>query len=440
MKISKVILPIVLVAVLGLSWFSFLSGTLSTHVDYKDCINEAENSVEAGLYEQAIEYYKKAFDFKQSESIYRKIKETYDKLYKEEHTTFIRNLYIEDMETASSQFPKNALFWEMQVKLHIEALNYSKAYTTVKQAMNYGATSDKLDKLYTSLLYMVRTDYKLFTNFKTALNGYIAVFDGNVWTVLDEAGEAVTSNYKFIGLINDEGKGLYTNNIDTRLLDSNEITRARFDFDVEDAGYYNEKSDLIPVKIDGKWRYMNSKGDFLSGEYDVAGSFYDNKAVAYTGEKWVLLDSKGGTSELKGIENVKFDLYGCHNQNGVIIAKESGKYRFYDKDFKKRGDFAVDDIDICIDGETVAIKKGDKWGFADLDGEIIVEPQYHEAKSYSNGYAAVCNKEGLWGFLNDKHELCIDYTYIDAFYFNKNETCLVSTTENTVQMLHFMFE
>lgn len=440
MKASKIILPIVLVVALCLSWFSFLSGTINTYADYRSCVDEAEKSIEAGLYEQAIEYYKKSLEYKHSEGTYKKIKETYDKLYEEEHTAFIRNLYLEDMATASSEFPKNAMFWEKQVALHIDALNYSKAYSTVKQALNYGASSKSLDKQYNTLLYMVRTDYKLYTDYKTALNGYISVFDGNVWTVLDETGEALTSQYKFIGLINDDGKGLYTNSIDTRILDSKEVTRARFEIEVEDAGYYNEKSDLIPVKINGKWKYMNSKGSFIGNEYEITGSFYDNKAVAFTGDKWVLVDNTGKESELKGIEDIKLDLYGCHNQNGVVIAKESGKYYFYDENFKKKGDFSADDIDICVDGKTVAFKKGDKWGFAEVSGKIIVDPQYAKARSFANGYAAVCNEDNLWGFLNDKHELCIDYTYKDALYFNSNETCLVSTTENTVQLLHFMFE
>ena len=79
-------------------------------------------------------------------------------------------------------------------------------------------------------------------------------------------------------------------------------------------------------------------------------------------------------------------------------------------------------------------------GVVEVSGKIIIEPQYTNARSFANGYAAVCNEDNLWGFLNDEHKLCIDYTYKDALYFNSNETCLVSTTENTVQLLHFMFE
>ncbi len=440
MKAFKIILPIVLVLGLCLSWVSFFSGTTSVHAEYKDCIDEAENSIEAGLYEQAIEYYKKSLDYKHEEGTYEKIKQTYDKLYKEEHTAFIRNLYLTDMSAAATDFPQNAMFWEMQVNLYIDALNYSKAYSTINQAINYGASSKELDKLYETLLYMTRTDYKLYYDYKTALNGYISVFDGNVWEVLDEKGEPITSKYKFIGLLNDDGKGLYTNDIDTRILDSDEITRGRFKITVEEAGCYNEKSDLLPVKIDGKWKYMNSKGEFIGNEYEVAGSFYDNKAVAFNGEKWLLIDNNGKETELKGFEDIKLDLYGCHNQNGIVIAKESGKYHFYDANFKKTGDFSADDIDICVDGKTVAFKKGNKWGFVEVGGKIVVEPQYTNARSYSNGFAAVCGKDNLWGFLNSEYKLCIDYTYKDAFYFNSKETCLVSMTENTVQLMSFMFE
>lgn len=440
MKVSKIVLPIILIAAVGMSWFSFLTGTAKTSVEYKDCIKDAESSIEAGLYEQGIEFYKESLQYENTESTYIKIKETYDKLYAEEHTTFIRNLYIEDMSVACSEFPKNDIFWVTQINLYLDALNYSSAYKISKQAQNFGASSKELDELYQNLLYMVKTDFKLYYDYKTALNGYISVYDGNQWTVLDESGNSIRSNYKMIGLINDDGKGIYINSIDTRLLDNKEVTRARFDFDIEDAGYYNETSDRIPVKRDGLWKYMNSKGEFLSGEFEIAGSFYNQEAVAFTGEKWVLLDEKGTQTELNQFEDIKLDLYGCHIQNDVVIAKEKGKYHFYDKEFKQLGDFEADDIDLCINGSLVAFEKDGKWGFVDTDGKVVVAPQYKRAKSFANGYAAVCNEAGLWGFINDEYELVIDYTYIDAMYFNSKETCLVSTTENTVQLLRFVFE
>jgi tetratricopeptide (TPR) repeat protein len=117
MKASKIIIPIILVATLCMSWFTFVSGTVSSYTNYRACTDEAEKSIESGLYEQAIEYYKKSLEYKRSEETYQKIKESYDKLYEEEHTAFVRNLYLEDMAIASTEFPKNALFWEKQIEL-----------------------------------------------------------------------------------------------------------------------------------------------------------------------------------------------------------------------------------------------------------------------------------------------------------------------------------
>ena len=440
MKASKFFLPIIMFALLGLAWFSNIKAFVDTQSDYRACVKQAEQSIEEGLYEQAVEFYKESYKVSPSENVYVNIKEAYDKLYEEEHTDFIRNLYITDMEEAVAKYPKNSMFWEVQVDLYCEVENYSKAYDAVIKARNYGAKSDKLDEQYFKLLYMVDVDYKMYYDYKAALNGYISVYDGGSWFVMDETGEELTSNYEFVGLINNEGNGLFVNNIDARILDSKEITRARFDFEVEDAGFYDEETDYIPVKTEGKWRYVNSKGEFLSGKYEIAGSFYKKQAVAFDGENWVLLNEKGDEEKLDDFKDIKLDLYGCHNQNGIVIAKEDGKYCLYDVDFKRIGDFEADDIDICVDGKTMAFKDGKKWGFVDTKGEVVVDPQYKNAKSYSNGFAAVCNDDGKWGFINSKYELVIDYTYLDAFYFTAKDTCLVTLTEGSVQLLSFMFE
>lgn len=439
MKASKIILPIILVAALLLAWYVNLSGAEKNKKDYKDCINLAEESIENGLYEQAVEFYKDSLRYKNSKNIFLKIRDVYELFYNEEHTTFVRNCYIEDMELAAEKYPKCAEFWVTTANLYLEALNYSSAYKTVQRGLNYGASSKELDALYTKLLYMVKTDYKLYYDFKTALNGYISVYDGNRWTVLDGSGEPVTSSYNFIGLINDSGKGFYKNDIDTRFLDENEIARARFSFNIEDAGYYDEKSGYAPVKIDGKWKYVNLEGEFLSGEYDMAGSFYNHRAAVKNDGKWFLIDESGNKCSDKTYEDIKLDLYGSYIQSDIIIAKENGSYHLYNNSFNQIGDFSCDDIDICMNGNLIAFEKDGKWGYVNSKGKIVLEPKYMKAKSFSSKMAAVVDESGMWGFINSDYEMVIEGQFLEAFYFNSDETCIVSTTENTYQILHFMF-
>ena len=439
MKNIKTLVPILLVALLGLAWFSMISGTAGESTAYNNAITEAEQSIADRLYEQAIEYYKESLRHKVDEETYMLIKQTYDMLYKEEHTAFFRQCYIDDMAIAANVFPDNEVFWWTQVDLYAEEGNYNKAFHVLKDAVNRNVQSETILDMYREMLYMVKLDYKTYDDFKTALNGYISVYDGTKWTVLDDTGERITAQYQFVGLINDDGKGIFTNDIDTRLLDSTEVTRARFNIQVEEAGYYHEGVDLVPVKIDGVWKYLRSSGEFLPGEFEVAGSYYDGQAAAKTAAGWVLLDAEGNQTKLSQFEDIRLDLYGCHIQNGMILAKSGGKYHFYDLELNQIGDFSADAMDIYISDAGIAFQQNGKWGFVDPAGNVVVEPVYHSARSFANGYAAVCNAEGLWGFINDRYELVIDYAYHGAFYFTQSETCLVANENGTVQFMKFVF-
>ena len=47
--------------------------------------------------------------------------------------------------------------------------------------------------------------------------------------------------------------------------------------------------------------------------------------------------------------------------------------------------------------------------------------RYADAKApESNGYIAVANEEGLWGFINQQGEVVIDYQYVDAKSFSQH--------------------
>lgn len=439
MKNMKKLLPVIMMGLLALAWYSFFSGTVDKAAEHDQWMQKAQASIEDRLYEQAIEYYKEALKYSADEEVYLLIQQSYELLYGEEHTAYFRSSYIEDMAAAALAFPENETFWMKQVELYTEEQNTNQAFYTLKKAMNHGVASELMQSMYKELLYKVKTDYKQYTAFKTALNGYITVCDGDSWFVVDNMGDALTGNYRFIGLLNGKGRGIYTNSIDTRLLDHKEVARARYDIEVEEAGYFNESVQLVPVKIDGVWKYMNIDGEFLPGTFETAGSYDAGQAAAKTKSGWVILDPTGAQTKLD-FEDVKLDLYDCHIQNGLILAKKNGAYHLYDLEFTQIGDFAAEDIDICIDPVGIAFQQNGKWGFVNSEGTIVVAPQYANAKSFANGYAAVCNEKGLWGFINDEFELVIDYTYLDVHYFTSDQTCLVSEEEGYVQFMEFVFQ
>lgn len=439
MKMTNLLITVVVVALLGFAWFSVITGTLSQSAGYASCIRSAETNVEARLYEQAIKQYKEALTYGAKEEIYLEIMGVYELLYAEEHTAAIRSKYIEDMAAAAQAYPENPQFWTIQAKLYMEANDLNNTYDLLEEARNRGVANDEINQMYFSLSHMARTDFQMYYQVKTTLDGRNVVFDGNSWKIVNNEGKELTGKYKYISMINSNGTGLYTNSVDTRLMDRTLVPRARFDIEVEEAGVYNGSVDLIAVKMNGVWKYMNSAGEFLPGEFEVAGSFSGTQAVACTGGKWVLLNEKGEQTDLSRFEDIKLDLRMCHLQGDVILAKENGKYHIYNTNFEQVGSFEADNIDICINNGSIAFEQNGLWGYANIEGKVLLEPQFAGAKSFANGYGAVCNEEGLWGFLNSQAQLVIDFTYVDAHYFNSSRTCWVSTEEGTFQLLQFVF-
>lgn len=440
MKMIKVALPLVLVVLVGCGWFSALSGFAGSAASRSDAIAAAEDSFNKGLYEQAIERYKESFGSEPDQETYRSIKGAYEAYYQEEPTAKVRQKYLEDMLAAAQRYPDQAEFWERACELYIESESYSKAYDVVKKALNRGASSEYLSQMQTQLRYMTKTDYQLYTGFKTALNGRISACDGNEWVVLDDEGALLGSGYRVVGIVNDEGNVVCVNDVDARLVDKAGVPRARFDVDVSDAGCYDSESGLVPVKVGDAWRYLDVEtGECIGGPYEMAGGFSNGKAAVARDGSWVVLDeSLNETSET--FEDIKLDLYGRCVQSGVILAKKDGVYRIYDESLNQKGDLLCDDVDVCIDGGPIAFKSGGAWGFASPEGEVVVEPRFRAAKSYANGLAAVCENGDRWGYVDERGQVVIACDFLDAFYFDKSNVSMVSKSDGTYQLLRFLFE
>jgi hypothetical protein len=65
----------------------------------------------------------------------------------------------------------------------------------------------------------------------------------------------------------------------------------------------------------------------------------------------------------------------------------------------------------------VADEKG-KWGFIDINGNQVIDYKYDDAKSFSDGLAAVCLGD-RWEYIDDKGSVIIDISMDDAEPFHK---------------------
>ncbi|MBP1926720.1 hypothetical protein J2Z76_002590 [Sedimentibacter acidaminivorans] len=78
--------------------------------------------------------------------------------------------------------------------------------------------------------------------------------------------------------------------------------------------------------------------------------------------------------------------------------------------------------------------KNSMWGFIDaISGNYVIEPQFNDVQEFSDGLAAVQNREGYWGFIDKNGELVIDYNFdlvsrlavYNSYYSFNNGYCFV---------------
>lgn len=65
----------------------------------------------------------------------------------------------------------------------------------------------------------------------------------------------------------------------------------------------------------------------------------------------------------------------------------------------------------------VCVKVGEEWGFANMDGEIVIEPQFSNPCKFSQGVLPA-QKDGKWGYLNTQGEWVVEPEYVRTTGFN----------------------
>lgn len=66
----------------------------------------------------------------------------------------------------------------------------------------------------------------------------------------------------------------------------------------------------------------------------------------------------------------------------------------------------------------IRYRKGDKWGYIDKQGEIVIPIQYDDAGFFSEGLARV-RVNGKYGFIDTKGNMVIPAVYDEAYGFSE---------------------
>ncbi len=144
---------------------------------------------------------------------------------------------------------------------------------------------------------------------------------------------------------------------------------------------------LLAVKFDEGWGYINSKGKVkIEGQFDKAYPFADNG---------IALVSIGGS-------------YGYINTDGEFVVNP-----IYSQatSFDGNSDYAV-------------VKRNSKYGYVNKNGEEVIKCQFEEAYQFSYDLALV-KIGGKYGFINSKGKFVINPIYDEAESFSNKKLTAV---------------
>jgi len=405
-----------LLAFAAIAWLGTIKNQTESAATYEVALEKADSFEKKGIYIDALNNYKTALEINSDNyDIAIKVADMYYKL------NDIQG-FITACDAAISLEPENPIAYERKVKHYISKFQYTEAITVLNTATKRIENNETLNKLKVELSTKCIEKYVSFNavndwHIQEDIN-YVAVENNGKWGMtLKDGSREINFEYDYVGAYDQETgvipcckDGLYY------YIDAQGYKKYISDIEYQFLGSFG--SELAPAQREGKYGYIDTEFNEQKFEFEFAGSFANNIAAVKKGGKWALINEKLEPITKYEYDEILMDTNGfCSNFN-VIIAKKGDKYLFLNHEGKQIGKETFDMVSLPASNETfIAVKVGEKWGFADSKGKITIEPQYQNAKSFSMGIAPV-EIEDRWGYINTKGEIVIETKYLDAGVFS----------------------
>ncbi len=144
--------------------------------------------------------------------------------------------------------------------------------------------------------------------------------------------------------------------------------------------------------------------------------------------KWALINKNGKPKTEYLYEDVIRDEYGfCAGQKRIFV-KENGTFHLVDKKGSAVGDLTFDDAHIFPEEGYAAVCKDGKWGFIDAKGNLVIEYQYEDARSFRHGFAAV-RTGGKWGYIDENNNQIVESKFDEATSISEVGSAVVKQGE-----------
>lgn len=425
MKNYRKLVPIVLIALLILSWYKLLSDKIAISSEYDTYIQQARKYAEQGITKYAMENYNLALAMNDNIELYVEIAEYYKGQGKFEE-------FLAWGEQAMGAFPTDARGYDIALEANYLRKDYESCYDVLKMAEKRGVTSNYIKETSNEIAYVYHMDYSTYDDVAIYSNNYCAVQSDGLWGFVDRYGKLrVACRYlevgaytqiNFVSVINSDNEVYFIDKSGSKVLVMPD--------DVKKAGLLVDNT-IAVEKIDGKYTYLNQDGqpvivsENVPVTFDYASTMNYGVAAVKQGDVWSIINNEGKQIIDKEYKEVVLDEKGIAYRNERLFVKENDNhYIMIDANGKQIGDLKFEEAKLFGSGNYAAVKINGKWAFVDVNGKLISDKTYENARSFANGLAAVCIDE-KWGFIDENENLVIENVYDDARDFNEKGSCFV---------------
>ena len=173
---------------------------------------------------------------------------------------------------------------------------------------------------------------------------------------------------------------------------------------------------LLPILQDDRWGYMDHEGQVtITPQFDAAWPFSEGRAL-------VQQDGLFGYIDTHGEIVIPFRYRDAwYFSNGLAPVLDDTTWSFIDE----LGSIVVSRVfDVDLGGRDAGVQSVEldrvrvdgRYGFKNVAGQIVIDPQFDQAWNFVDGLARVQVK-GKWGFIDRTGKLLIDPKFDVAWDF-----------------------
>ena len=437
---KKRLFPIILILMTVLSIYYMIDSRHSSDTAYQGYLKAAREAAEERILVDAENNYFKALEMRPSLELSIEIGEMYLSLEEYSDAAYWYDRRIKDV------YPQEEAAYEFGIKAAIVRGKKEKAFEIYDLMKDRKLFSEKAEELISEIRYSFSLsehyeDVGAFSN----LSGLAAVKSDDRWGyIARDGGWRISNVYLEAGIMGntapvvaEDGEAFFIDVNGNRKVNTSKYEEDDPAFG-EIKSFIGEEGGFVVASNGEEVAFFEADsgkkafGNFQSATIMSNGVFGASK----DGEYWALINQEGNEITEYRYQAVLTDKKGNPCRNNAVFVKENGKYLLLDRHGTPITGQEYEDAEAFNDNTLAAVKKNGKWLFVNDAGEETDLGSYQRAKSFSNGLAAV-EQGNLWGYIDMEGNIVVEPQFMDADAISPMGVGFVRTDTNVWKLLSF---